>query len=110
MREQHSEVEGGIPAPDDDPQRVTGISKGSSEYGVRDESFVVWMRTAGLPKFRKLYGKIKLPPKTARDIPLVFEIVPNFEVTSFNGKSLLWWAQPRGWGAEIRFSELPTWL
>lgn len=25
---------------------------------VTDENFIVWMRTAGLPNFRKLYGKI----------------------------------------------------
>ena len=26
---------------------------------VEDEHFMVWMRTAGLPNFRKLYGKIE---------------------------------------------------
>jgi hypothetical protein len=26
---------------------------------VKDEHFIVWMRTAGLPNFRKLYGKIE---------------------------------------------------
>jgi len=33
---------------------------------VTDEHFIVWMRTAGLPSFRKLWGKIekRLEPGT----------------------------------------------
>jgi hypothetical protein len=51
--------------------------------GVENEHFIVWMRTAGLPAFRKLYGKIDDDFKKG-DI-LAFSISANFEVDSFNG-------------------------
>lgn len=56
--------------------------------GVKSPNFAVWMRTAALPKFRKLYGKI------AVDIPegesIEFDIVNNFAVNSFKGtKSII---------------------
>lgn len=55
--------------------------------GVTNEHFIVWMRTAGLPTFRKLYGRID------QDIPagtlLSFAINPGFEVVSFGGKKHL---------------------
>lgn len=56
--------------------------------GVEDEHFIVWMRTAGLPNFRKLYGTIEgdLHPGDK----LVFDIVANYEVHSFDSsKSLI---------------------
>lgn len=56
--------------------------------GVENEHFIVWMRTAGLPTFRKLYGKIDQDFKKGE--VLHFEISANFEVDSFNGaKSLV---------------------
>lgn len=55
--------------------------------GVTNEHFIVWMRTAALPQFRKLYGKIN------SDIPagttLTFDVDAYFEVTSFGGKKSL---------------------
>lgn len=48
-----------------------------------DEQFQVWMRTAGLPTFRKLYAKNSnndLVPGT-----YTIRIVNNFPVTSFGG-------------------------
>jgi hypothetical protein len=47
-----------------------------------DEHFIVWMRTAGLPNFRKLWGRIDqdLAPGTYS-----MEIVSNWPVTSFEG-------------------------
>lgn len=56
--------------------------------GVTNEHFVVWMRVAAKPKFRKLYGYFN------RDIlkgeSLTFEITNNWAVKSFHGsKSLI---------------------
>lgn len=62
----------------------------TAPYGFRDEHFIVWMRTAGLPTFRKLYGSL-VPPKggfQAGD-KLQFSVVPNFEVASFNSTKAL---------------------
>lgn len=57
------------------------------KQGVTNEHFIVWMRTAGLPTFRKLYGRIDqdIPAGTA----LSFAINPGFEVVSFGGKKHL---------------------
>jgi hypothetical protein len=55
--------------------------------GVTDEHFIVWMRVAGFPTFRKLYGRIHGDFK-AGDV-LTFNITANFEVDSFEGKKYL---------------------
>jgi hypothetical protein len=51
--------------------------------GVTDEHFMVWMRTAGLPSFRNLYGKIH--QSFNEGDTLQFQITNNFEVGSFDG-------------------------
>jgi hypothetical protein len=51
--------------------------------GVENEHFIVWMRAAGLPTFRKLYGKINNDFK--KGDKLAFHINANFEVDSFDG-------------------------
>ncbi|OQR92960.1 hypothetical protein THRCLA_08577 [Thraustotheca clavata] len=63
---------------------TTGWTKPTKLYGVTTERFIVWMRTAGLPNFRKLYGRIEkdLPKGTV----LSFLISSNFPVTPFDGK------------------------
>mmetsp|Transcript_9162 Transcript_9162/g.18343 ORF Transcript_9162/g.18343 Transcript_9162/m.18343 type:complete len:388 (-) Transcript_9162:110-1273(-) len=58
------------------------------QEGVLNEHFIVWMRTAGLPKFRKLYGIINTDLKAGDAV--TFEVSPNFNVASFAGtKSLV---------------------
>ena len=51
--------------------------------GVKNEHFVNWMRTAGLPQFRKLYGIIKADILAGET--LAFTIQTNYEVASFKG-------------------------
>jgi len=50
--------------------------------GVTNEHFIVWMRTAGLPSFRKLYGKIDGDFSEGEE--LSFQVTCNFEVDSFD--------------------------
>ena len=51
--------------------------------GVADEHFIVWMRTATQPTFRKLYGVID-GPFDAGDV-IAINLTANFEVRSFGG-------------------------
>lgn len=55
--------------------------------GVLDEHFIVWMRIAALPTFRKLYGWINQP--IANGTVLEFTINNNWAVASFSGKKSL---------------------
>lgn len=50
---------------------------------MEDEHFIVWMRTAGLPNFRKLWGKIEqdLEPASYKVV-----IENNYAVDTFQGK------------------------
>ncbi|KAI9292268.1 LEM3 family/CDC50 family protein [Neoconidiobolus thromboides FSU 785] len=52
----------------------------------RDEHFQVWMRTAGLPTFRKLYGRTESDMKKGK---YQLEIDSNFDVVQFNGKKAI---------------------
>lgn len=56
--------------------------------GVTNEHFVVWMRTATQPTFRKLYGWINQPIEKGTN--LTFEVTANYVVHRFRGsKSLI---------------------
>jgi hypothetical protein len=54
---------------------------------VTDEHFIVWMRPAALPHFRKLYGHIdsNIPAGST----LTFNVEANYPVTGFNGKKAI---------------------
>lgn len=56
-------------------------------HGVQDEHFIVWMRTAGLPSFRKLYGRIDVD--LAEGTQLEFLVSSNFLVSTFEGKKAI---------------------
>jgi hypothetical protein len=55
--------------------------------GVTDEHFIVWMRTASTPTFRKLYGKIS-GDFNKGDI-VSFNVTSNFEVRSYSSTKAL---------------------
>lgn len=55
--------------------------------GVKSEHFVVWMRYAALPSFRKLYGRIE--EKIPKGTQLSFRVTNNFNVKSFKGTKAL---------------------
>ncbi|CAH0517362.1 unnamed protein product [Peronospora belbahrii] len=62
----------------------TAWTTNARAYGVQDEHFIVWMRTAGLPSFRKLYGRIDTD--LAAGTQLEFLVSSNFVVSTFEGK------------------------
>jgi hypothetical protein len=56
---------------------------GSSGNGYEHEDLIVWMRTAALPNFRKLYRRVGTNFKAGR---YKFKIGYNYPVASFKGK------------------------
>lgn len=50
---------------------------------MESEHFMVWMRTAGLPNFRKLWGKIETPLLPGK---YVVEILNNYDMSEYSGK------------------------
>lgn len=51
------------------------------------EDLIVWMRTAALPTFRKLYGKIE--EDLQQNDEIVVTLKNNYNTYSFNGKKKL---------------------
>lgn len=56
--------------------------------GVENEHFIVWMRTAALPSFRKLYAKLT-DKALEKGKKYHFEVDAHFKVASFKGKKSL---------------------
>lgn len=54
---------------------------------VNDEDFIVWMRTAGLPTFKKLYRKINVDLK-AGDV-VTFNVLNYYPVSQFSGQKAI---------------------
>jgi len=68
------------------PNGTTNIGPGGFVLpDVNDEDFIVWMRTAGLPTFKKLYRKIENLDLHAGDV-LMINVQNVFPVSSFSGE------------------------
>ena len=69
---------------------------------ITDEHFIVWMRPAGLPNFRKLWGRIEdIDLKKGQIITLTIE--NNFDVTKFDGKKFLILSTVNAFGGKNTF-------
>lgn len=77
--------------------------------GVTNEHFVVWMRVALQPTFRKLYGWINQPIKKGQK--LSFDITANYVVTRFKGsKSLIVTTNNIFGGRNVYFGPMFYWV
>jgi len=67
---------------------------------IMDEHFMVWMRPAGLPNFRKLWGRIRedMVPGTYR-----MRIQNNYDVTKFIGSKYLVFSTVNAFGGKNSF-------
>jgi hypothetical protein len=66
-----------------------------------DEHFIVWMRPAGLPNFRKLWGRIEQDIESNSKVEVT--IVDKFDVSSFNGKKFLILSTVNAFGGKNSF-------
>ena len=65
-----------------------------------DEHFIVWMRTAALPNFRKLWGRI---PDDVESGTYTLSIENNFDVADFNGQKGFLMSNANGLGGKNTF-------
>ncbi|KAI9159935.1 hypothetical protein LWI28_003477 [Acer negundo] len=66
---------------------IGGASLNESKPLSEQEDLIVWMRTAALPTFRKLYGKIETDLNANDEIHVILQ--NNYNTYSFNGKKRL---------------------
>jgi len=69
------------------PELTRNSTEGFVLPSLDNEHFIVWMRTAGLPTFKKLWGKIGTSFNAGDTITL--SISNNFPVASFNGEKAI---------------------
>ncbi len=68
--------------------KYKNVDKRKQWIDMEDEHFIVWMRPAGLPNFRKLWGRIDQQDLEAgSEVSLTIE--NKFDVSSFNGKKYI---------------------
>jgi hypothetical protein len=66
-----------------------------------DEHFIVWMRTAGLKTFRKLWGKIE--GRRLKKGTYYIKIVNNYNVEPFGGTKSIILSVPSSMGGKNNF-------
>eukprot|EP00406_Dinophysis_acuminata_P016530 CAMPEP_0179328440 /NCGR_PEP_ID=MMETSP0797-20121207/62525_1 /TAXON_ID=47934 /ORGANISM="Dinophysis acuminata, Strain DAEP01" /LENGTH=429 /DNA_ID=CAMNT_0021040889 /DNA_START=14 /DNA_END=1300 /DNA_ORIENTATION=- len=59
------------------------------DWGIENGHFIVWMRIAGLPTFRKLWGKVSLDEPIRKGTRLRVYFKDNFEVKKYNGRKAI---------------------
>jgi hypothetical protein len=69
---------------------------------MEDEHFIVWMRPAGLPNFRKLWGRIDRQDLEAGS-EVSLKIINNFDVSSFSGKKYIILSTVNAFGGKNTF-------
>ena len=68
------------------PCPLTGVFP-AGKANIENEHFIVWMRVAALPTFRKLYGRIEKDLKKGDKITV--QVHNRFNVAAFKGKKSL---------------------
>ena len=66
-----------------------------------NEHLIVWMRPAGLPNFRKLWGRINRSLEAGSDIRVTID--NNFDISSFNGEKYLILSTVNAFGGKNSF-------
>lgn len=82
--------------------KYKNVDKARQWIDMTDEHFIVWMRPAGLPNFRKLWGRITdTDLKAGSQIEVTID--NNFDVSSFNGKKYLILSTVNAFGGKNSF-------